>query len=50
MGYENGGKIGKLADKEGLRLKEGGVELELLREEEFEEFVKGEEMVRRKGK
>ncbi|WP_313957047.1 hypothetical protein [Bacillus sp. WP8] len=50
MGYENGGKIGKVAEKEGLRVKEGGVELEVLRGEELEEFVKREEMVRGKGK
>lgn len=50
IGYENAAKIAKLAHKEGLTLKEGALQLELLTEEQFEEFVKPEEMVTPKAK
>jgi fumarate hydratase class II len=45
IGYENAAKIAKLAHKEGLTLKEAAVRLELLTEDQFEQFVKPEEMV-----
>jgi fumarate hydratase class II len=45
IGYENAAKIAKLAHREGLTLKEAAVRLELLTEEQFEQFVKPEEMV-----
>ncbi|ABV63611.1 MULTISPECIES: class II fumarate hydratase [Bacillus] len=50
IGYENAAKIAKLAHKEGLTLKEAALQLELLTEEQFEEFVKPEEMVTPKAK
>lgn len=50
IGYENAAKIAKLAHKEGLTLKEAAFQLELLTEEQFEEFVKPEEMVTPKAK
>ncbi|MCY7717852.1 class II fumarate hydratase [Bacillus altitudinis] len=50
IGYENAAKIAKLAHKEGLTLKEAALQLELLTEEQFEEFVKPEEMVTPKVK
>ncbi|MBU8656753.1 class II fumarate hydratase [Bacillus pumilus] len=50
IGYENAAKIAKLAHKEGLTLKEAALQLELLAEEQFEEFVKPEEMVTPKAK
>lgn len=50
IGYENAAKIAKLAHKEGLTLKEAALQLKLLTEEQFEEFVKPEEMVTPKAK
>ncbi|AVM25346.1 class II fumarate hydratase [Bacillus pumilus] len=50
IGYENAAKIAKLAHKEGLTLKEAALQLELLTEEQFEEFVKPEDMVTPKAK
>ncbi|MEW4099215.1 class II fumarate hydratase [Bacillus altitudinis] len=50
IGYENAAKIAKLAHKEGLTLKEAALQLELLTEEQFEEFVKPEQMVTPKAK
>lgn len=50
IGYENAAKIAKLAHKEGLTLKKAALQLELLTEEQFEEFVKPEEMVTPKAK
>ncbi len=38
-----------MGDKEGVTVKEGGVKVKLLREEELEEVVKAEEMVKAKG-
>jgi fumarate hydratase class II len=49
IGYENAAKIAKLAHKEGLTLKEAAIQLELLTEAQFEQFVKPEEMVYPKG-
>ncbi|WP_458109846.1 class II fumarate hydratase [Bacillus zhangzhouensis] len=50
IGYENAAKIAKLAHKEGLTLKEAALQLDLLTEEQFEQFVKPEEMVTPKAK
>ncbi|QIW81347.1 class II fumarate hydratase [Bacillus tequilensis] len=49
IGYENAAKIAKLAHKEGLTLKEAALKLELLTEEQFNEMVKPEEMVKPKA-
>ncbi|MFB1100563.1 class II fumarate hydratase [Terribacillus sp. JSM ZJ617] len=46
IGYENAAKIAKLAHKEGLTLKEAAVKLDLLTEEQFDEMVKPEDMVK----
>ncbi|MGG1244105.1 class II fumarate hydratase [Bacillus cabrialesii] len=46
IGYENSAKIAKFAHKEGLTLKEAAVQLELLTEEQFDEMVKPENMVK----
>ncbi|MCY8811002.1 class II fumarate hydratase, partial [Bacillus atrophaeus] len=46
IGYENAAKIAKFAHKEGLTLKEAAVQLELLTEEQFDEMVKPEDMVK----
>ncbi|WP_339245710.1 class II fumarate hydratase [Bacillus sp. FSL R5-0523] len=48
-GYENAAKIAKLAHKEGLTLKEAALKLELLTEEQFNEMVKPEDMVKPKA-
>ena len=45
IGYENAAKIAKLAHKEGVTLKEAAVQLDLLTEAQFDQFVKPEEMV-----
>lgn len=50
IGYENAAKIAKLAHKEGLTLKEAALKLELLTEEQFNEMVKPEDMVKPKAK
>lgn len=49
IGYENAAKIAKLAHKEGLTLKEVALKLELLTEEQFNEMVKPEDMVKPKA-
>lgn len=46
IGYESAAKIAKFAHKEGLTLKEAAVQLELLTEEQFDEMVKPEDMVK----
>ncbi|GGH66181.1 MAG: class II fumarate hydratase [Bacteroidetes bacterium] len=45
IGYENAAKIAKKAHKEGKTLREAAVELELLTSEQFDEWVKPEDMV-----
>ena len=45
IGYENAAKIAKLAHREGITLKEAAVRTGLLTEEEFERYVRPEEMV-----
>lgn len=49
IGYENAAKIAELAHKEGLTLKEAALKLELLTEEQFNEMVKPEDMVKPKA-
>ncbi|KAB2810364.1 class II fumarate hydratase [Phaeocystidibacter luteus] len=45
IGYENAAKIAKKAHAEGKTLREAAVELELLTSEQFDEWVKPEDMV-----
>lgn len=45
IGYENAAKIAKTAHKNGTTLKEEAVNLGLLSEEEFDKYVKPEEMI-----
>jgi fumarate hydratase class II len=44
IGYENAAKIAKHAHKEGVTLKEAAVQLKLLTGEQFDQYVKPEEM------
>ena len=45
IGYDNAAKIAKLAYKENLTLKEAAIKLSLLSEEEFDKYVKPEDMI-----
>lgn len=45
IGYDNAAKIAKTAFKEGTSLKEAGVKLGLLSKEEFDKWVKPEDMI-----
>jgi fumarate hydratase class II len=45
IGYENAAKIAKKAHKENKTLREAAIELGLLNEEQFKQWVKPEEMV-----
>ena len=45
IGYENAAKIAKKAHKEGTTLKEAALALELLTEDQFNEWVRPENMV-----
>jgi fumarate hydratase class II len=45
IGYDNAAKIAKKAHKEGKTLRQAAVELELLTSEEFDQWVKPEDMV-----
>jgi len=45
IGYDNAAKIAKKANVEGTTLKEAALELELLTEEEFERYVRPENMI-----
>ncbi len=45
IGYENAAKIAKTAHAEGTTLKEAALKLGLLTEEEFDKYVKPEEMI-----
>ena len=44
IGYDNAAKIAKNAHKKGFRLRESAIELGLLTGEQFDEWVKPEEM------
>ncbi|MGE3713549.1 MAG: class II fumarate hydratase [Alphaproteobacteria bacterium] len=48
IGYDNAAKIAKKAHKEGTSLKEAGITLGLLTEEQFRQWVKPEDMVKPK--
>ena len=45
IGYDNAAKVAKYAHENKLSLKEACVELEFLSEDEFDKYVKPEEMV-----
>jgi fumarate hydratase, class II len=45
IGYDNAAKIAKKAHKEGTSLKEAGIALGLLTEQQFKEWVKPEDMI-----
>ena len=45
IGYDNAAKIAKKAHKDGSSLKEAGIALELLTEEQFAEWVRPEKMI-----
>ena len=45
IGYENAAKIAKKAHKEGTTLREAAIALKLLTSEQFDEWVKPEDMV-----
>jgi fumarate hydratase class II len=45
IGYDNAAKIAKKAHKEGKTLRQVALELELLTDEQFTQWVKPEEMV-----
>lgn len=45
IGYEKSAKLAKIAHDKGISLKEAGVELGYLTEEEFDKYVKPEDMV-----
>jgi fumarate hydratase class II len=46
IGYDNAAKIAKKAHKEGTTLMQAGIDLGLLTEEQFREWIKPEDMVR----
>lgn len=46
IGYDNAAKIAKKANKEGKSLREVGIELGLLTSEQYDEWVKPEDMIR----
>ncbi len=46
IGYDNAAKIAKKAHADGTTLKEAGVELGLLTEEQFKDWIKPEDMVK----
>jgi fumarate hydratase class II len=48
IGYENAAKIAKLAHQEGLTLKEAALKTGLLNEQQFDEIVRPEKMIRPK--
>ena len=45
IGYDNAAKIAKNAHKKGLTLKQSALELEILTEEQFDDWVKPENMI-----
>lgn len=45
IGYDNAAKIAKYAHKNNLSLKEAALELNLLTEEQFEKWVRAEDMI-----
>ena len=49
IGYDNAAKIAKKANKEGLSLREAGMQLGLLTSEQYDQWVKPEDMIHPKG-
>lgn len=49
IGYDNAAKIAKKANKEGKSLREAGMELGLLTSEQYDQWVKPEDMIHPKG-
>ncbi len=49
IGYDNAAKIAKKAHQDGTTLKQAGIELKLLTEEQFDKWIKPEEMVKPKS-
>ena len=45
IGYENAAKIAKTAHKENKTLREAAIELKLLTNEQFDEWVRPEDMI-----
>jgi fumarate hydratase class II len=45
IGYENAAKIAKKAHKEGTSLREAALSLELLTNEQFDQWVRPEDMI-----
>ena len=45
IGYDNAAKIAKNAHKKGLTLKQSALELEIVTEEQFDDWVKPENMI-----
>ena len=50
IGYDNAAKIAKKAHKEGTTLRQAALDLELLTDDQFNQWVKPEEMVGEKVK
>jgi len=46
IGYDNAAKIAKNAHKKGITLRESALELKLLTEEQFNQWVRPEEMIK----
>ena len=46
IGYDNAAKIAKKAHTEGISLKDAAMQLGLLTEEQFEKWVRPEEMIK----
>ncbi len=49
IGYDNAAKIAKKANKEGLSLREAGMQLGLLTSEQYDQWVKPEDMIKPQG-
>lgn len=49
IGYDNAAKIAKKAHNDGTTLKQAGVELGLLTEQQFDDWIKPEEMIKPRG-
>jgi len=49
IGYDNAAKIAKKANKEGTSLREAGIALGLLTSEQYDQWVKPEDMIKPKG-
>ena len=45
IGYENAARVAKMAHAEGFTLKEAAVKLQLLTAEQFDSYVKPEQMI-----